>query len=289
MAVKIKNICCTFDVDLTDYFSVKASNEMMEAFPVIQSILEGFPKLKTTWFIRIDEQISKLFGDPLYIFKSFANEISWLKSNGHEIGWHHHAYSQKAGEWYPEKEEKHVLAQLSTYSPIARSLGLTVSRMGWGYQSNAVVDLLENDGFTADSSAIPRPVYPWDNGLKNWEGASRLPYFPSKEDYRLPGLHRNILQVPISTVPLPFPTDNFSGIIRYINPAYQSKYFDECLTKLDIPTMVMITHPYEIIGSSESKSAIAFSREIFTQNLSSIYQEGESSFLTISQLVSLYR
>lgn len=289
MAGKIKNICCTFDVDLTDYVSDKAANEMTDAFPIIKTLLEKNPQLKTTWFIRIDEQINRLFGDPLYIFKTFAAEIGWLRSNGHEIGWHHHAYTEQEGQWVAEKREQQVISQLSKYAGIANAQGLCVSRMGWGYHSNAVVDLLEKEGFLADSSAIPRPVYPWDNGLKNWEGAPLYPYYPSSLDYRVPGSQRKILQVPMSTVPLSFPTDTTPGIIRYINPAYQTEYFSKSISLLDSTDMVTIIHPYEIIGVSDGKSAISFSSEVFTNNLLMLCQNDTHSFLTISQLAALYR
>ena len=62
------NIAITFDVDMVNYIECQSEfNEMENCFPVIREVLQDFPQVRTTWFIRIDSQIETLFGRADYI------------------------------------------------------------------------------------------------------------------------------------------------------------------------------------------------------------------------------
>ena len=96
MGQKINKIAITFDVDMVDYIDSSNSilDEMDICFPSIKNTIEKFESVKTTWFIRIDSQIEQIHRDSRYIFHKHADKINWLLNNGHEIGWHHHAYKK---------------------------------------------------------------------------------------------------------------------------------------------------------------------------------------------------
>ncbi len=286
MGQEVKKICVTFDVDLVNYLSDASSSEMETAFPLICQVLSEFPQIKTTWFFRIDQQIEALFGDAEYIFSNFQNELRWLKENGHAIGWHHHAYTFFEGKWIPESNTEVVLTQLKKFAPIAREKGLEMSRMGWGTQSASITDFLEGSGFIVDSSAIPRPVYAWDKGLKDWENAPSDPFYPANGTYKMRGLTtRGLLQVPISTVALPFEGDSIPGVIRYINPAYHSATFKKAVQGHTGSILTTISHPYEIMKSDLSiKSPLAFSLHVFKENLRWLTSITGVSFMTLLDL-----
>lgn len=285
MGKEIKTICLTFDVDLVNYLSDASSAEMEIAFPAICEVLNEFPQILTTWFFRIDKQIESLFGEADYIFSRFQPQLKWLSENGHGIGWHHHAYKLLDNKWVPEINTENVLLELKKYAPIARSYGLEIARMGWGTQSPAITDFLELSGFIVDSSAIPRPVYPWDKGLKDWENSPSEPFYPAQGTYKSNGPKRQLLQVPISTVVLPFESDTMPNVIRYINPAYHSEIFSRAIQAYHNSILITISHPYEIIdGSICQKSPLAFSLDVFKENLRSLTLLSNVSFLTILEL-----
>lgn len=285
MEQSIKTVCITFDVDLVNYLSNASSSEMENAFPLICNVLSDFPQIKTTWFFRIDKQIELLFGDAEYVFSAYQNELNWLTENGHEIGWHHHAYTLSDGRWIPENNAVAVLAQLKNYAPLARRRGLDIARMGWGTQSVAITNFLEESGFIVDSSAIPRPLYPWDNGLKDWENAPMEPFFPAPGTYKVKGPKRELLQVPISTVVLPLEEDTIPDVCRYINPAYHSAIFKQAIQSNRSNVLTTITHPYEIMLSDITmKSPLAFSLDVFKENLRHLTLLSDVSFVTIPQI-----
>lgn len=248
----------TFDVDMTDYSQLENSfhfDEMDAAFHLIQSSLEKFPDMKTTWFVRIDRQIEMLYGSALYIFEKHREKLDWLRDNGHALGWHHHCYRQYEGEWAQERDEAINLRDVEYYGEIARGMGLKTSRMGWGYMTNNTIEALEKLGFCIDSSAIPRPVYPWEERLKDWSTTPKAPYYPGCNDYRVPDSHgvaRSILELPMSVARIPAPADTVE-MVRYINPAYSYKVFDGALQQLEgMDASVFIMHPYEILLNIDS-------------------------------------
>lgn len=268
----------TFDLDFTDYFSGNLIDEMDIFFPTIKRYIEQNHILKFTWFIRIDRQIECLFGDPMYYYKKHIDKFKWLKDRGHEIAWHHHSYRYTNHTWIQEVDPIAVLSDIHMYGSLARNLGMTVCRMGWGYQTNKSMEKLCELGFLIDSSAIPRPQYKWDKSKKNWEGTTCDWYFPSINDYRISGtLCHSILEVPITTSIIPFEFDTEKEVIRYLNPAFKNIYFNNgFLNVKHLTKIVTITHPYELIKSEKSNndSILSFDFEIFKKNISLIRDAG---------------
>ncbi|MDA7774254.1 hypothetical protein N8993_08730 [Pseudomonadales bacterium] len=268
--MKRQRIAITFDVDMVDYVGRGRSfDEMDDCFPIIQKILDKFPHVRTTWFIRIDAQMAAMFGRPDFLFFKHADKIEWLRARGHQIGWHHHAYKRKGDLWVQETTPEIVFPDIQKFGHIARKLDIFVARMGWGWQTNESMQILDKLGFRVDSSCIPRPNYPWETVVKDWSLASPTPYKPSKENYQIaqePSL--GLLEIPISTTHISAPNDTVS-MVRYINLAYKESVFGKAFTRLlDQDLIVTITHPYEIVRNGRAlHPLLSFSAEALEQNL----------------------
>lgn len=266
----------TFDVDLTDYLSESIQTDELEyTFEPILKILASC-QTASTWFIRIDRQIETIYGAADYIFNWHQSKIDRLKREGHTLGWHFHSYRKNLnGAWKQNVDEDSILDEMQRYIPLVKSLGLEKCRMGWGYHTNRTMHLLDATGFYEDSSAIPRPNYPWSQSQSDWSVTPNAPYHPSQADYRIPATAESnalrILEVPFTTLPIRAPYDERSEqVIRYLNPAYRHAVLKPALAQTDltrVPVITTITHPYELIPRSTSHSLLSFSLEDFKENL----------------------
>ena len=69
----------TFDVDMVDYLNESSHfDEIKNFFGPIKEVLEEFPRVRTTWFIRIDRQIEVQYGKPDFVFQEYPEVIKWL-------------------------------------------------------------------------------------------------------------------------------------------------------------------------------------------------------------------
>lgn len=267
---ELKKIVLTFDVDMADYTTGENIDEMERMFPVIQKSLEELPDIKTTWFLRIDSQMEDVYGASDYVFTKHRTKIEWLKENGHEIGWHHHAYKKDGDRWVQDTDDEKISNDLKKYGALAERHGIISARMGWGFQTNATMKVLDECGFAIDSSAVPRPQYRWEMSRKNWENTGQAPYHPSVDDYRIPGEpHLKILEAPINTISIPLPSDTEPNVKRYINPAYKNAVFEEAAERFleNHDLLVLVCHPYEIAPRKTSHAILSFDHDEFENNL----------------------
>lgn len=285
-----KMIAITFDVDMVNYVGAWSHiNELDECFPAIREILQDFPQVKTTWFIRIDSQIESLYGRPDFIFHRSAEAIDWLCTHGHQIGWHHHAYRLNDGVWSQEIRKEIVTREIRHFGELAHRLGMSTSRMGWGWQSNESMCILNEIGFKIDSSCIPRPQYSWEKVVKDWSRSPSYPYNPSQFDYQTPGHPSlSLLEIPMSMAYIPAPGDN-EKVLRYMNLAYRWEVFARALRDLDErDLLVTITHPYELLRNSKVHPLIAFDMEALRMNLTQL-ASFDAEFVTLEEAARHYR
>lgn len=271
--MKNRRVHLTIDVDFTDYISGSGVNEMEDFFPVLRGYFEQFKSVKTTWFVRIDNQIASDFGSADYILKKYSAEFDWLRSNGHEIGWHHHAYVYRNGIWQQNTLDSEVLLQVKEFGAVARDYGMNLSRMGWGQMSDSVMVALDELGFVIDSSAMPKPIYAWDQLKRDWSMCPAEAYHPHRGNYQLRGDLR-ILEVPMSTVPLPLSSDTEPGVIRYINPLYYHSRFVSAMRSSVTSSPVLIFHPYELRKASSTHPLLSFSITELVRNTDWLLSEG---------------
>lgn len=287
-------VVLTFDIDLTNYINNDLlESEINETFPLIMSLMDSYPECKTTLFIRLDKQIEHLYGRPDYIFMRCKEEIEYLKSLGHEIGWHPHCYKLKNGKWVQNIDVDGVLKELKSYVSYVKDYGIKSFRMGWGWQNNAIFDFLQEEGFNVDSSAIPRPKYKWEQVERDWLNTPKTAYLPSIEDYRVPGIpHRDIIEVPISVTQIPAPYDD-EIVERYINLSFHSSVLKEPIENWirAFSMLVTITHPYEL-HPGDGHLLISHSIDVFKENIALIRSSAQKlnkgiKFVTISDLADI--
>lgn len=285
-------ICLTFDIDLVDHAAAGARvDEFADAVPRLQALFERHPSWTATWFVRADDQVGSLHGDPFALHRRHAPVLTALRRAGHEIGWHPHAYVRSGDGWIQNTDEASVADELTRLAPAARALGLNVVRSGWGYHTNRTMRAIADAGFTTDSSAMPRPRYAFDQSVKDWTTTPATPFHPSAADYRVPGEPAlSILEVPITMGPVPAPYDSVQ-VVRYCNPAFHEAALAPALDtwcRRHAP-VVTITHPYELLPSATPHPLIGFSTDTFERNVTRLEAaaravHGAATFVTMSEL-----
>lgn len=159
------------------------------------SFLSGYSQFPITWLLRSDRQIYELYQDAAFCFKRF--EKTWRREqeqHGSEIGWHPHLYrwnerKEKWTEYLGEDEDIEILKHC--LESLRRCIDISAVRTGWVYHSNRLMNFFDNEGLLVDVSAIPGTAQSkfWYHGrflncYHDWRGAPRMPFFPSKVDYR---------------------------------------------------------------------------------------------------------
>lgn len=285
----MKYAAFTLDLDLTDYVGGGVIGDEFEAaWPVFVSLCHEFPELRSTWFVRIDEQMGALYGSPDYIFKKHDEKIAWLKDHGHEIGWHFHSYRKSGSGWFQNPDAGDVALELERMYPIAREYDLEILRMGWAYHNNETMKMAASLGLGMDSSAFPRPRYLWDNRLRDWSTSALYPYFPSTRDYRVSGNPcYSLLEFPITTAVIPAAGDTDSDVVRYINPAYRHEIFCSAFERTLTNFVNMVCHPYEFLENDKQHTLISFQPETLRKNMKWLRDSGVA-LVTLSELAEVY-
>ena len=287
-------ICLTFDVDLLDHAAAgDGVDEFATAVPQLQALFDRHPSWTATWFVRADAQIASVYGDAFALHHRHAPVLAALRDAGHEIGWHPHSFIKHAGEWVQNTDQYVAADELRRLAPEARARGLDVVRLGWGYHTNRTMRAIADAGFTADSSAMPRPRYEFERSVKDWTTTPLTPFRPSAADYRVPGEPAlPIVEVPISMGCVPAPYDS-AEIVRYLNPAFHGASLAPALAAWcrSHSHVVTITHPYELLPARSAHGLIAFDLDAFERNVTQIEAlareaHDAATFVTISQLAS---
>ena len=279
-------IAVTFDVDDVAWVSGAPFDEMASIVPCILDVLDGFPQVKTTWFIRLDAGIENRRGRADALFEDYADVIDRMRSSGHEIGWHHHAVVAGTPN-QPSGDVARTYRELTKLAPIVRAYGVSSVRLGWAQSSAEIVQCLSELGFAVDSTALPRPAYPWDAVVRDWKPNSMQPYHPSIADHRVGGAPANaILEVPMSVAEVTLPTDTVPGVRRYLNLAYHTHLFQHALAQVNtLPVIVTVSHPYEFAAHASEHPLLAFNLATLSTNVRLLH-ESRRGFITMRSLVN---
>jgi hypothetical protein len=280
-------VCCTFDLDLVrddecDFFFSKI-------VPQVSNARIRAPTL----FVRIDNQVGARYGRPDYVYRTYRNALERMTSDGWEIGWHLQSYQQENGVWKQNTNEEEVVDELNRNGVLARELGMRIARMGWGFHTNHTILALCELGFLVDSSAIPRPIYSWEQSIRNWEGAPLEPYLPSRVDYRRADApHLPLIEVPMSVAAIPASYDQ-EIVMRYLNPAFASDCWRIGLRRWlpEHGCLVTISHPDEFMPANKPHALIGYRLETFAHNIAILKEEAGRvgkviEWLTISALAN---
>jgi len=196
-----------------------------EGIPAIKQAVRGVTDTSSrepvfTWLLRADEQVRELEGTYDALVRSQRSLLESLQASGDELGWHPHFWRRDSpsSRWFQEVEDLDWQVDMlrRSHGALAPVFPGTVEsvRMGWSYHNNRTFAALEDLGITVDLSGIPglrtfgrEPPRRGEN-LFDWHATPRVPYWPSRVDYRRPPHHgedaSNVLEVPsfVSTAPL---------------------------------------------------------------------------------------
>lgn len=245
-----------------------------ECFENIKSILVNFNEIKTTWFIRVDNEIKEKYGEADYLLKKYNNQMKWLTDNGHQLGWHAHCkFGSSVYSNLQEKERtKLIIGELDNNIQIVSEYGLQKCfRMGSCLMNDDILNYLEKSGVQIDCSALPRPNYSWVDKMIRWNYTSYKPYYPKADNYQITSLKkcecRKIIEVPMTTLGISASYDSIPDIKRYINVAYKKEIFRDAINLIN-DDCVLIMHPEDICNKIVRKhELLSYSSIVLKENL----------------------
>lgn len=267
---QVKKVYLTFDLDFTNYCD---NYKNIDEFNFIIDILLPFlddNSIRATWFIRLDKGIELSFGRPDYLFYKYSEIINTLKDCGHSIGWHPHFYKFNK----QNCNEDDIIEEINYLYPFIIDRKLKLSRIGWGFMTNKIMQTLEDLGVQRDSTAIPRPNYSFEEATRDWTITSQLPYQPSYTDYRREPYKNEktfkIVEFPITTFLINAPYDN-SKVVRYCNLSFKNTFIKKGIvdTLKNQEYLLTITHPYELMPVN-NHLLISFNIKDFKKNINTI-------------------
>ena len=176
-----------------------------------------------SWFLRMDPQISRVYGSADWVVKRYRDLINELEAAGDEIGLHSHAWrwDEQAQDWIADFANQdwvdHCIslafdAFQKSFNRPCRSF-----RFGDHWMNERSLDLLERLGTHFDLTLEPGqavhtllPDELFTGSFPDCKRISQMPYRPDKTDFTKPGLlrKRNLWLVPVSaerTQPVPLP------------------------------------------------------------------------------------
>jgi hypothetical protein len=283
-------LCLTADLD--NDFTLSAAgvsvdrNELRwrgvaEGVPLIverlRSIKDDYNNhARFSWFVRCDDQIGALCETREYLLKHFKDLLTNLATAGDEIAWHPHVYRQSARGWQLENDAAAFVAQLErSYQAFINGWGQQPlsARIGEAFGANFVISTLARLGLKLDSSALPGRRRIDEDKCFDWEIAPAKPYYPSRNDYRLPGADAyEIIELPMSMVATKGLNEQ-NWLRRYLNLSFYPTAFDAAdLYRLinEAEILVTIVHPFEVLSHSIAHSLIAFDIDVVFENLNNI-------------------
>ncbi|MEO6669102.1 MAG: hypothetical protein ABIN36_06480 [Ferruginibacter sp.] len=300
--------CITIDID-PDGLSGKDTNRNASSFKSFEALDSFSPiineelkmEIPVTWFIRIDDQVKFFFGNRFYLFEEYKSFWERSLKTNHELAWHPHVYEQKGNEFVIPTSIDFCIDQISSlHNEIQTySLDLRSFRNGEGWHTNETIQLIGRLGFAVDSTALPGMKRSGSHRM-NWEQAVNSPYFPSRENYQLPGEDAGLLEMPMNTWWVRAPYDE-QPKRRYMNPAIHSKIFAETLeanpltaSQGNLNIITLISHPDEIVGQPAPDNLYGRTIENFIVNIRLLIDEvtkqnGSFEFLTMQQAAIKWR
>lgn len=273
-------IAITFDTESD--FGVRGSeisppewNNLESVRAIREALASITQELRCTWFVRADDQLDQMFSDPCYLLKSHAYIWELFENQGDEIGWHPHIYRFENNVWKPETDDARMIASLENVFADVKEFrpGICSSRIGEAYQSNAIMGALDRLGIKVDSTAMPGRIRADQERVMDWSKTPGIPYFPSTEDYRVPGQQNlAILEAPMTMVETKVSYDQ-EPLRRYLNLSFRHEVMRPGLTHCaeNRQIIVSITHPFEILkdfAPEEPHPLLSYSIDNAVENLS---------------------
>lgn len=174
------------------------------------------------WYFRTDPQVAEVYGRPDHILAKFPERIARLEAQGDYLGVHTHPvrWCNQRGIWIHDFGDEDWLAYCTKFAldGFAKWRGSPPERYraGAGFLSNTIIRVLDDYGVKIDLSL--EPVAGWGltcanvatavdaaplvGAYTNCDGAPRIPFRPSRRDFRVPAGDENgraLIMVPLTT------------------------------------------------------------------------------------------
>ena len=297
-------IVISIDVDEDDYDRITENDEkavqwlgVEKGIPLILKKLGKYRdsnnnEIKYTWFVRCDKRLEILYGRGDYLLYKYIDILRERFNFNDEIAWHTHLYDHDLSIL---RDENRLLIDIQEFYKLFKSYGLHQgsSRIGRAYCSNLIMKALYKLGIQVDSTAMPGRKRNDEINKFNWETTPLHPYYPSKNDYRIPGKdHFNILEVPFSMIETITSYDK-KPINRYVNLSFKNSIVKKSLSPFIANNNLLITvlHPSELILKKEHP-ILSFNIDDVKKNIELIFRQCEKfgkkvSFITMHELRQL--
>ncbi len=303
-------IVLTFDAeaDLFDPSIVQTVGEAQswrgieEGIPILDDILSQYKDSRAeracaTWFVRCDDQIEELCGEPAALLHRYDECWRRHEKVGDEIGFHPHLYKKIDGVWRQDTDEGALSGQIYRAHKAMQEAGYAgrVSRIGEAFSSVGVMRILDELGVICDSTAMPGRVRQDAVRHLDWSGTPEGPYRPSRADYRVTGADSlSLIEVPMTMMPTRADYDS-APLMRYVDLSFHHRVFRAGLGAV-LPTLrvlVTVTHPSTILSgiAAAPHGLLSFAAADFVKNLEFILSESERvgreyRFVTLGGCVS---
>lgn len=245
----------------------------MQQFP---AALKDWP---LTWYVRADAQLEYAYGSVSYLFDTYADFWCDAVQRGDELGWHPHLYTLPEDDSQPQiiTDSQQAVSELKrTWSMIQNlPFELPTFRMGEGWHTVKTLNLVESLGFTIDSTAIPGRDDSATGHPRNWKNTPNQPYYPARDDIRIAGDPRPLLEMPMNSWYFQTPYDKVPKL-RYMNPCIHHELWEQALDYWQAQLQhdsrenyvwVLIFHPAEAMPHDRSDLLYAYSIDILQKNL----------------------
>jgi hypothetical protein len=278
----------TVDVD-ADHFDDSIAGR--RAVPQFRGLSEGVPWMldvlrsyrdargrppRFTWFVRVDAQLEALLGSATHLLTTYQTLWRDRLSQGDELAWHPHLCRCRDGRWVQEAEGPMLRrALLQSYQAMTGwGVRPRTARIGEAYMHPVVFQVFEELGIEVDSTAMPGRRRRDATRLIDWGPTPAWPYYPSRDDYRVPGRPAfSTLEVPMSMTMVRAAYDR-GPILRYVDLSFRHDALRGGLRAMLTSARVLVTlvHPSGLVPLDQH-GLISFAPEDFRRNMDLVVAE----------------
>ena len=272
-----KKIFLTFDLD-PDYSFIK-KNRPKDTWlgiefgvrKIMDELFKHFKKkIKTTWFIRIDQEIENKYGEMNYIYNKYENIFRHIYKNSGVVGIHPHLVKKnKTGDWVLEKNEQLNVDHLQKILNSAKKLKYLdkdIFRIGGSHFSKKIFNFMLKNNIKVDSTSFPcRDDFVWKDFPK-------FPHYFEKK-HKIPNKFydrsKSIIEVPVTIFDVKADYDR-QEYVRYFDLTFKSIIFKKALSTLNTNSkfFVSLSHPGNLVEKLKIKHGLlSFGTKNYMTNL----------------------
>ena len=200
--------------DRVPWTGLELSHEFFSRIRPVLAAATGSP-VHYSWFLRMDPQVAESYGSAAWPVFHYSRYIEDFASSGDEIGLHTHAWRWDQGHssWVADHGNPgwvDYCVRLS-FDSFREAMGRNCIsfRFGDRWMSNNTMELIESLGALFDLTLEPghgaTPFHAIDElytgSIPDYTGVPRLPYRPSRSDFRKPDPSRQhgLWAIPVSS------------------------------------------------------------------------------------------